>query len=276
MCEICSFGRRGFAKMALGLAATGLVATSLPAPAQARVVPKKNLPLVMIDPGHGGKDPGSIAPDGYYEKTITLATGHLLYRALSRTGRYRVEMTRSTDVYVTLEGRVADAEAAKADLFLSLHCDHLPEADLRGASIFTLSNKASDRLAASVAADENSADRFAGPHFSGVSPQVASILSSLETRATRIGSSTLADDIQHSFTGVVPMLPDPHRSANFAVLRDSSVPSALLEMGCLSNPRDEQLLKSAAHRQLIADRLTSSIDAYFANNSGGRGVRIAG
>src|ERR1700722_8789997 len=156
MCEICSVGRRRFAKMALGLAATGLVATGIPAPAQARYAPK-NLPLVMIDPGHGGRDPGAIAPDGLFEKTITLAPGHLLYSALSRTGRYRVEMTRSTDVYVTLEGRVADAVTAKADLFLSLHCDHLPEANLSGASVFTLSNKASDRLAADVAVDENSA-----------------------------------------------------------------------------------------------------------------------
>ncbi|HTJ88899.1 MAG TPA: N-acetylmuramoyl-L-alanine amidase [Acidocella sp.] len=257
------------------MAAAGFAATALPKPAQARLI-KKNLPVVMIDPGHGGKDSGAIAPDGLYEKTITLATGHLLYRALSRTGRYRVEMTRSTDVYVTLEGRVAGAVAAKADLFLSLHCDHLPEENLRGASVFTLSSKASDRLAAGVAADENSADRFAGPHFSGVSPQVSSILASLETRATRIGSATLADDIQRSFTGVVPMLPDPHRSANFAVLRDPSVPSALLEMGCLSNPLDERLLKSAAHRQVIADKLTTSIDAYFANYAGGRGIRMAG
>ena len=185
-------------------------------------------------------------------------------------------MTRSTDVYVTLEGRVADAVAAKADLFLSLHCDHLPDANLQRASVFTLSSKASDRLAADVATDENSADRFAGPHFAGVSPQVASILASLETRATRIGSATLASDIQRSFTGVVPLLPNPHRSANLAVLRDPSVPSALLEMGCLSNPLDERLLKSASHRQVIADRLTASIDAYFANYSGGRGVRMAG
>jgi N-acetylmuramoyl-L-alanine amidase len=275
MCEICLVGRRKFAGLALGLAATGLIATGLPALARPRPL-RKSLPLIMLDPGHGGRDPGAIAADGLFEKTITLATGHLLYHTLSRTGRYRVEMTRSTDVYVTLEGRVADAVAAKADLFLSLHCDHLPEADLSGASIFTLSSKASDRLAAGVATDENSADRFAGPHFAGVSPQVASILASLETRATRIGSATLASDIQRSFTGIVPMLPDPHRSANLAVLRDPSVPSTLLEMGCLSNPLDERLLKSASHRQLIADRLTASIDAYFTHYSGGRGVRMAG
>jgi N-acetylmuramoyl-L-alanine amidase len=270
MCEICSLGRRRFAKLALGLAATALAA-----PAQARLA-TNNLPVVMIDPGHGGMDPGTIGPGGLFEKNITLATGHLLYRTLSRTGRYRVEMTRSTDVYVTLEGRVADAAAAKADLFLSLHCDHLPEEDLRGGSVFTLSANASDRLAASVATEENSADRFAGPKFAGMSPQVAGILSSLETRATRIGSATFAEDIQSSFTGVIPLLPDPHRSANFAVLRDPSTPSALMEMGCLSNPLDERMLRSPAHQRLVADHLTSAIDAYFANYSGGRGVRVAG
>ena len=107
----------------------------------------------------------------------------------------------------------------------------------------------------------------------GVSPQVAGILASLETRATRIGSATLAQDIQASFTGVVPLLPDPHRSANFAVLRDPSTPSTLLEMGCLTNPLDEALLNSPAHRRLMAERLTSAIDVYFANYAG---QRVAG
>jgi N-acetylmuramoyl-L-alanine amidase len=251
--------------MVLGLAASGLTGA---APAFA----SKKLPLVMIDPGHGGHDPGAIAPDGTFEKDITLATGLTLRRSLVATGRYRVEMTRSRDVFVTLEGRVADSVAAGANLFLALHCDHLPEPQLRGASVFTLSDKASDGLAAGLANDENSADRgAAGLH--GVSPQVAGILASLETRATRIGSESLAQDIQASFTGIVPLLPDPHRSANFAVLRDPSTPSTLLEMGCLTNPLDEALLKSPSHRRLMAERLTSAIDVYFADYAG---QRVAG
>jgi N-acetylmuramoyl-L-alanine amidase len=265
MCVNCSLGRRGFAKLALGLAASGLAGA---APAFA----SKKLPLVMIDPGHGGHDPGAIAPDGTFEKDITLATGLTLRRSLLATGRYRVEMTRSRDVFVTLDDRVADCVATGAGLFLALHCDHLPEPQLRGASVFTLSDKASDGLAAGLASDENSVDR--GPSaMHGVSPQVAGILASLETRATRIGSETLAQDIQASFTGVVPLLPDPHRSANFAVLRDPSTPSTLLEMGCLTNPLDEALLKSPAHRRLMAERLTSAIDVYFANYAG---QRVAG
>jgi N-acetylmuramoyl-L-alanine amidase len=267
MCGVCSLSRRRFGQALLGLAAT---AAARPATARA------TLPLVMIDPGHGGYDPGAIAPDGVFEKDITLASGFTLRRALIKTGRYRVLMTRMDDVFVTLEDRVTAAVSARADLFIAMHCDHLPKPDLRGASVFTLSGQASDGLAAGVATEENNADRFAGPGFAGVSPQVAGILASLETRATRIGSATLAQDIQDSFAGVIPLLPDPTRSANFAVLRDPSIPSALLEMGCLTNPLDEALLNNPAHRQVIANRLVDAIDVYFANYAGGRDRVVAG
>jgi N-acetylmuramoyl-L-alanine amidase len=262
MCVVCNLGRRRFGQGVLGLVSTALLAR--PARADA------NLPLVMLDPGHGGHDPGAIAPDGVFEKTITLASAYTLADTLRATGRYRVAMTRETDVFVTLEDRVAAAVAVQADLFLAMHCDHLPQPRLRGASVFTLSGQASDGLAAGIAADENSADRFAGPGFQGVSPAVANILASLETRATRLASATMARDIQNSFAGVIPLLPDPGRSADFAVLRDPSTPSALLEMGCLTNPLDEKLLTNTAHRQVIADRLTAAIDLYFANDASGR------
>lgn len=267
MCGFCSIGRRGFGRIALGLGAAAFAGQAAPARLTAA------LPLVMIDPGHGGHDPGAIAPDGVFEKDITLASGLALRHSLAATGRYRVRMTRTTDVFVTLEGRVAAAVATGAALFLALHCDHLPRPDLRGASVFTLSGQASDGLAAGVAADENSADRFAGASVKNVSPQVADILASLETRATRVGSATLAQDIQAAFAGIVPMLPDPGRSANFAVLRDPSTPSSLLEMGCLTNPLDEKLLTSPAHRKVMAARLTHAIDLYFTND---RGIRVAG
>jgi N-acetylmuramoyl-L-alanine amidase len=262
MCVKCDLTRRGFARLALGAAAGlgGLRAAQADTP---------NKPLIMLDPGHGGHDPGAIAPDGVFEKHITLATGLILRSALLATGRYRVAMTRSRDVFISLQDRVADAMNTKADLFLALHCDHLPDPSLRGASVFTLSNNASDGLAASVAKDENSADN-AGGQIAGVSPQVANILASLETRATKIGSMTLAQDIQASFQGVVPLLPDPHRSANFAVLRDPSTPATLLEMGCLTNPLDEKRLRSPTHRKVLAAQLTRAIDMYFANNAGHR------
>jgi len=242
------------------------LAATLAMPARARAAGA--LPVVMLDPGHGGHDPGASAPDGVKEKHITLACAQTLRRALEGTGRYQVEMTRTRDVYVTLEDRVAKAVAAKADLFLAMHCDHLPEADMRGASVFTLSNNASDGLAAALAQTENGADGVNTP--AGMSPAVASIMASLETRATRIGSATLAQDIEASFHGVIPLLPDPHRSANFAVLRDPSTPSTLLEMGCLTNRLDETLLRSAKHRDLLAARLVTAIDLYFADYAAGR------
>jgi len=265
MCSFCfasngwKLGRRGLVRGVLGLAATAAAA-----PALARLHRKSSFrPLVMIDPGHGGYDPGAIAPDGVFEKDITLQSGFALRAALLRTGRYRVAMTRSHDVFVTLTDRVTMAVSAQADLFLALHCDHLPVADLRGASVFTLSGKASDKLAAGLAKDENNVDQFPGTASHALSPQVAGILASLETRATRVGSATLSQDIQASFSGIIPLLPDPGRSANFAVLRDPSTPSTLLEMGCLTNPLDERLLKSPAHRALMAERLTSAIGVYF-------------
>lgn len=272
MCIVCQPGRRRFGKAVLG-AALGLAAQRV-MPMRAAAATRPARPLIMIDPGHGGHDPGAIAPDGVFEKTITLSSGFALRQSLLATGRYRVRMTRETDVFVTLEGRVADAVAANADLFIALHCDHLPSPNLRGASIFTLSGNASDGLAAKLANDENSADRFGGPGIKGVSPQVAGILASLETRATRVSAATLAEDIKASFGGVVPLLPDPTRSANFAVLRDPSTPSTLLEMGCLTNPLDERLLTSPSHRKLMAERLTSAIDRYFQEFAGNRDASI--
>ncbi|MGO9817641.1 MAG: N-acetylmuramoyl-L-alanine amidase family protein [Acidocella sp.] len=251
--------------MALAL---GGIAAGIAAPRRAcAALPGK--PLIMLDPGHGGHDPGAIAPDGEFEKHITLATGLDLRRALLRTGRYRVAMTRSKDVFVTLEGRVAAAVKANASLFLALHCDHLPDPDMRGASVFTLSDNASDTLAASIANDENNSDSAPG-QITGVSPQVANILASLETRATKIGSQSLAQDIQDSFQGIVPLLPDPHRSANFAVLRDPSTPATLLEMGCLTNKLDEQRLRDPKQRKLLTEHLTLAIDQYFADYAGRR------
>ncbi len=270
MCGFCELGRRRFGKALLALGAVAAVQSAgvLRAPAAIK------RPLIMIDPGHGGHDPGAIAPDGVFEKNITLASALTLREHLLATGRYRVRMTRSSDVFVTLEGRVADAVAANADLFLALHCDHLPSPKMRGASIFTLSGDASDGLAAGLANDENSADSLGGS--AGVSPQVAKILASLETRATRISSATFAEDIKTAFKGTVPLLPDPTRSANFAVLRDPSTPSNLLEMGCLTNPLDERLLTSPTHRSLMAARLTQAIGVYFRDYAGQRDANTGG
>ncbi|WP_298286361.1 N-acetylmuramoyl-L-alanine amidase [Acidocella sp.] len=263
MCETCNWTRRSFLRLALGAAGAAALA-SRPAFATTAELPPAERPLIMLDPGHGGHDPGAIAPDGLFEKHITLEAGLELRRVLLATKRYRVAMTRTRDVFISLQGRVNDAVNQNANLFISLHCDHLPIDNLRGASVFTLSNTASDALSADLARDENSADTSA-PTVTGVSPKVADILASLETRATNLNSISLAHDIKHAFTGAVPMLPDPNRSANFAVLRDASTPSTLVEMGCLTNKLDEQRLRDPKQRRLIAERLAQAIDVYFAH-----------
>jgi N-acetylmuramoyl-L-alanine amidase len=265
MCVNC-LSRRRLAQLAFGLAGAAMTGAD-PAHAKFRTPPP--LPLVMLDPGHGGHDPGAIAPDGTFEKTITLATGLALRKKLLATRRYRVRMTRMNDVFIPLGTRVTDAVAAKADLFLSLHCDHLPEADLRGASIFTLSNTASDKLAARIANDENNAGA-AGTPMASVSPQVAGILASLESRATKLGSATFSQDLASSLQGTIPLLPDPQRSANFEVLRDPSTPCTLLEMGCLSNPLDEARLRNPRQRALLIQRIADAVDMYFVHFTGRR------
>lgn len=261
MCLFCNASRRGFLKYSAA-AATGLAAL----PRRSLAATRKR-PRIVLDPGHGGKDPGTIAPDGYFEKTIALATGLDLYHALNETGRYDVHMTRWTDTFITLDDRVKIAQDREADLFMSMHCDHLPEADIRGASIFTLSNKASDRLAAGLAQEENSVDNTPGS-LRGTSPQVAGILASLETRATKLNSATFQSDLYNALSNNVPLLPNPERSANFAVLRDPSVPSVLLEMGCLSDPRDEHRLRNLEQRRVLVTKLCDAIGTYFTRTSG--------
>lgn len=221
-------------------------------------------PFVMIDPGHGGNDPGTIGQGGVMEKTISLAAGFALHQALIDTGRYRCGMTRRSDVFVTLSERVALAMHAEADLFISLHCNHLADSRLRGAMIFTLSRTASDRMAGEIADTENSFDHGpVDPALSGLSRDVAAILGGLEMHATDLGSKRVAAEIMTAFRGAIALLPDPGRSANFAVLRDPTVPSTLIEMGCLSNPEDERLLATPAFRALIAARITEAVDRYF-------------
>lgn len=261
MCLICNVSRRGFFTYSLGAAAslTALPRRALAAP--------RNRPRIVLDPGHGGKDSGTIAPDGYYEKTIALATAQELYHALRDSGLYDVHLTRATDIFITLDDRVRIAQEYRADLFMSMHCDHLPEANIRGASIFTLSNKASDKLAAGLAQEENSVDLSAkAPR--GTSPQVADILASLETRATKLNSATFQNDLHNALRRSVPMLPNPERSANFAVLRDPSVPSVLLEMGCLSDPQDERRLRDPARRRVLVAQLQNAIKSYFTPSAG--------
>ncbi|MEO8713433.1 MAG: N-acetylmuramoyl-L-alanine amidase [Acetobacteraceae bacterium] len=220
-------------------------------------------PLVMLDPGHGGKDPGAIGVSGTYEKQIALATAFELRRLLEASGRYRVAMTRAADHFVPLEERVARAQEHGAALFVSMHADALHDPGVRGASVYTLSSSASDSQTAQLAQRENSADRFAPPGYQ-VSPDVARILASLVRRETRVGSARLARSVVGSLDRSLPMLPNPERHAGFVVLKAADIPSVLVEMGFMSNPRDEAELRRPAHRVVVARAMHDAVDAYFA------------
>ena len=222
------------------------------------------LPLVMLDPGHGGKDPGAIGVSGTYEKHVSLATALELRRLLESSGQYRVALTRARDVFIPLEHRVAIAQDHGAALFVSMHADALADHAVRGASIYTLSTTASDAQTAALAQSENSADRYGGAGVPNVSPEVARILASLVRRETRVGSARLARDLVGSLDQDVPMLPNPERHAGFVVLKAADIPSVLVEMGFMSNPRDEAELRRPDHRKLIAVAMKRAVDAFFA------------
>jgi N-acetylmuramoyl-L-alanine amidase len=248
--------------------ATQVAANGRPAPGQTTLQSTppttRPPPLVMLDPGHGGKDPGAIGVSGTYEKHVSLATALELKRQLSAGGRYRVELTRGQDVFVPLDDRVAHAQARGAALFVSMHADALNDHAVRGASVYTLANTASDAQTAALAQRENSADRFLGPTWRGTSPEVARILGSLVRQETRRGSGRLAHDLIGSLDQDLPMLPNPDRHAGFVVLKAADIPSVLVEMGFMSNPRDEALLRQTDHRILVARAMKRAVDAYFA------------
>lgn len=221
-------------------------------------------PLVMLDPGHGGKDPGAVGLSGTYEKHVSLAAAMELGRSLEVGGRYRVGMTRTRDVFVPLEERVARAQARGAALFVSLHADALPDHAVRGASVYTLSISPSDAQTAALARHENSVDRFGGAAFQDAPPEVARILASLVRQETRAGSARLARSLVRQFEPDVALLENPSRHAGFVVLKAADIPSVLVEMGFMSNPRDEAALRRPAHRARVAAAIRRAVDAYFA------------
>ena len=221
--------------------------------------------LIMLDPGHGGRDPGALGVRGTQEKGVVIAVARELQRELLSSGRYRVLLTRFSDSYVGLRERVARAEEAKADLFLSLHADSHADSSIRGASVYTLSEEATDREAAALAARENRADAVvSGVRLGDQSDVVARALVAMSQRGTVNNSRRLADTIVDSFSrNGVHLLPRTHRQAGFAVLTSPDIPAALVEMGYLSNPQDEKLLTVRQHQQALARALRASVDAHF-------------
>lgn len=221
------------------------------------------LRIIAIDPGHGGIDPGAIASNGAYEKTVTLAMAQEFKRVLEAGGRYTVILTRDSDVFIRLRDRVARARAAHAELFISLHADSLESGQLEGLSIYTLSDKASDREAEALAAKENRADAIAGVNLSGESDQVASILIDLAQRDTLNQSRRFAGLVLKNLPPQVRRIPRPQRSAGFAVLTAADIPSVLVELGYLSNPADLALLTNPEHRTRLAAAFLRTVDSWF-------------
>lgn len=221
-----------------------------------------HLPLVVVDPGHGGRDPGAIGASGTHEKSITLAAALELKRRLEAGGKCRVILTRGRDVFIPLAERIEIARRREAALFVSLHADSAPGA--RGASVYTLSETASDSLSEGLARRENQADRAGGLRLPSVPPDVQRILMSLVRQETQAGSARVARMTVQELGDTVPLLPNTHRQAAFVVLKSPDTPSMLVEMGFLSDPRDEEALKRPEYRARVAQALTRAIEAWLA------------
>jgi N-acetylmuramoyl-L-alanine amidase len=222
-------------------------------------------PVIVIDPGHGGIDTGAIAPSGVEEKAVVLAVAQKLAAKLEANGRFRVVMTRYDDTFVQLQERVEIARLNAADLFISVHADSISrnENTVRGATIYTVSDRASDAEAARLADKENKADLIAGVDLSANSDDVTSILLDLAHRETRNFSGLFARTLVGRMRAATQMHPVPLKSAGFIVLRAPDVPSVLLELGFLSNPEDVKLLTSEAWRDRVSTAMTEAVQSFF-------------
>ncbi|GEO36487.1 N-acetylmuramoyl-L-alanine amidase [Skermanella aerolata] len=224
--------------------------------------------VVVLDPGHGGVDPGAVSVTGAFEKDLTLAMARVVRDQLTATGRYRVVMTRDSDVFLRLRDRVAKAREAGAELFISLHADSIGSSDVRGLSVYSLSENASDREAATLAARENRADALDGINLTAENDEVVNILISLAQRDTMNQSRRFANMLVDEMGRQTRLVPRPHRSAGFAVLTAPDIPSVLVELGYLSSPQDAKLLGQTEHRGRMARSILRSIDGYFAARTG--------
>ena len=233
------------------------------------VAGRAGLPLVVIDAGHGGHDPGA-SGQGYREKDIVLGLARALRDELEREGKVRVALTRDDDRYLVHAERVAIARRLDADLFLSIHADSAGDAEqVTGASIYTLSNRASSEAAARFAERENASDRLNGIDVGGESDVVSTILVELSQRRTQEQSGEFARLIQREGEGSIRFLRQPQRSAVLKVLRAPDMPSVLFESGFISNEADAQRLASEEGRARFAKAMARAIRVYFARRQAG-------
>ena len=221
--------------------------------------------VVVIDPGHGGVDPGAVGAGGTYEKDVVLAMGLELRRQLEATGRYTVIMTRDADRIVRLRDRLRVARDSDGELFLSLHADSLVRApDVRGASVYTLSEQASNQEAARLARKENRADILAGVDLSDQEDIVTEILIDLAQRDANNKSVQVAEHFVGQLKSVTKMARQRRSQAGFVVLKSPDMPSVLIELGYLSNAADERALRDPAHLAGLARAMVAAVDQHFA------------
>lgn len=220
----------------------------------------------MLDPGHGGHDPGNLGARGagkFSEKTVTLSAAHTIRKMLEATGRYQVVMTRTRDIFLKLRARSRVAHDRQADLFISVHADAFRSSKVNGATVYTLSETASDKEAASLAARENKADIIAGVDLQDETDMVQKILIDLAKQETLNLSNRFANELIPVLKKAIRVRKRSHRQAGFAVLKGLDVPSVLIEMGYLTNKQDARLLMQKETQRKIGRAIVLAADRYF-------------
>jgi N-acetylmuramoyl-L-alanine amidase len=231
-------------------------------------------PVVVIDPGHGGIDPGTRAPSGELEKDLTLEFATVLRGKLEAAGKYRVTMTRSDDRFIELSERVQIARQQRAQLLISIHCDALARGDgeAQGATVYTLSAQASDAEAQRLADDENRADVIGGVDLADAPNEIADILIDLAQRETKSFTTNFARNVVKDMSATARLHKHPQKSAGFRVLKAPDVPSVLIELGYVSNARDLKQLVSETWRSRTADAIAHAVQTYFTTRLAGGGT----
>lgn len=245
------------------------VSVPIPAASKTLALPRidgdAGRPLVVIDAGHGGFDPGAISPtSGIKEKDVTLRIAKAIRDELLKSGRVRVALTRDDDRFLVLQERYGVARKLKADLFISIHCDSVGSGDASGASVYTLSEVASDKEAARLAARENKADVIAGVDLGSENADVSSILIDLTQRETMNASAAFARLLGREAEPMIPLRPGFHKFASLMVLKAPDMPSVLFETGYISNPKDAAFLDSPEGRTRIAQSVERAVEVNFA------------
>jgi len=245
--------------------------TDLPSRSEPRSDTADSRPVVMLDPGHGGIDTGAVSPNGDMEKNIVLDFAQRLRERLEKAGKYRVLLTRTDDNFIPLAERVGIARRAGASLFISIHADALPrkEGDAQGATVYTLSDTASDAQAAQVAEEENRADVIAGVDLKREPDDVAGILIDLAQRETKTFSVQFAHRLVGELKAATRLHKEPIKAAGFRVLRAPDVPSVLVELGYVSDRQDLNALLSDTWRNRTADAMAGAVDTYFSSHIAG-------